>query len=234
MIFALTLFALIGLAFGEGHPYSFGYTSLDAGRHSRVESGAGGAVTGSYSYIDANGHQRQVNYVADALGYRATGDVGVDRVTAANAAAVASYAPQASQSIQAAALLNSSPASTILAPATAVAAAPAVATTARISYSAPLNAAHFSNAGYAVPAFAHAAYAAPAFAHAAYAADPALASYSVQTAIPGATTLIQSNAGVLGNIALHQAPLLRTHQIAAAPLRTAYTVATPTHTIQAW
>ncbi len=41
-----------------GTPYSFGYSTADG--QSRQESGAGGAVQGSYSYVDANGDLRQV------------------------------------------------------------------------------------------------------------------------------------------------------------------------------
>jgi len=80
------------LAYSLGAPYSFGYTTADG--QSRQESGAGGAVTGSYSYTDANGDLRQVNYVADALGFRAEGDISVDRRTAAAAATLAALAPK--------------------------------------------------------------------------------------------------------------------------------------------
>jgi hypothetical protein len=80
------------LAFGAGAPYSFGYTTADG--QMRQESGSGGSVTGSYSYTDANGDLRQVNYVADALGFRAEGDISVDRRTAAAAANLAALAPK--------------------------------------------------------------------------------------------------------------------------------------------
>jgi len=56
-------------------PYDFGYDTTDAygTRLTRQERGDGaGVVTGSYSYREANGLQRTVNYVADANGFRAT------------------------------------------------------------------------------------------------------------------------------------------------------------------
>ncbi|GFQ69051.1 adult-specific rigid cuticular protein 11.9 [Trichonephila clavata] len=78
-----------------GTAYNFGYNTGDHGGHSRVESGAGGNVAGSYSYIDANGDRRTVQYSAGPDGFRASGDVGVDRRTAAAAAALAALAPKA-------------------------------------------------------------------------------------------------------------------------------------------
>jgi len=51
-------------------------------------------VSGAYSYVDANGDLRQVRYVADAAGYRAEGDVSVDRRTAAAAAQLNALAPK--------------------------------------------------------------------------------------------------------------------------------------------
>ena len=39
-------------------PYSYGYQTADGMSH--TESGNGGVVQGSYSYIDANGDSRQV------------------------------------------------------------------------------------------------------------------------------------------------------------------------------
>ncbi|GFS67419.1 adult-specific rigid cuticular protein 12.6 [Nephila pilipes] len=78
-----------------GPAYNFGYNTGDAGGHSRVESGHGGAVAGSYSYIDANGDRRTVQYTAGPDGFKAAGDVGVDRRTAAAAAAMAALAPKA-------------------------------------------------------------------------------------------------------------------------------------------
>ncbi|XP_035229384.1 cuticle protein-like [Stegodyphus dumicola] len=54
-------------------PYKFGYDikDLDSQQY-REEAGNGaGIVTGSYGFTDANGIQRQVNYVADDAGFRA-------------------------------------------------------------------------------------------------------------------------------------------------------------------
>ncbi|GIY71010.1 adult-specific rigid cuticular protein 11.9 [Caerostris extrusa] len=78
-----------------GGAYNFGYNTGDAGGHSRVESGSAGNVAGSYSYVDANGDRRTVQYSAGPGGYQASGDVGVDRRTAAAAAALAAMAPKA-------------------------------------------------------------------------------------------------------------------------------------------
>ncbi|XP_055946095.1 adult-specific rigid cuticular protein 11.9-like [Argiope bruennichi] len=78
-----------------GGAYNFGYNTGDAGGHSRVESGNGNTVSGSYSYVDANGDRRTVQYSAGPGGYQASGDVGVDRRTAAAAAALAAMAPKA-------------------------------------------------------------------------------------------------------------------------------------------
>ncbi|CAN7996612.1 unnamed protein product, partial [Ixodes hexagonus] len=56
-------------------PYSFGYDNTDefGTRLSRQETGdEHNNKVGSYSYVDAHGVARTVNYVADALGFRAT------------------------------------------------------------------------------------------------------------------------------------------------------------------
>lgn len=56
-------------------PYTFGFQSTDelGNTLSRSETADGsGTVTGSYSYLDAEGLTRVVEYVADAAGYRAT------------------------------------------------------------------------------------------------------------------------------------------------------------------
>ncbi|EEC04043.1 cuticle protein, putative [Ixodes scapularis] len=56
-------------------PYEFGYDVKDeyGNSQSRQESGDGsGTVKGSYGYTDTNGIYRQVSYVADANGFRAT------------------------------------------------------------------------------------------------------------------------------------------------------------------
>lgn len=79
----------------HGNAYNFGYNTGDAGGHSRVESGSSGTVAGSYSYIDANGDRRTVHYTAGPEGYKASGDISVDRRTAAAAAAMDSLAPKA-------------------------------------------------------------------------------------------------------------------------------------------
>jgi hypothetical protein len=48
--------------------FNYGYSNINS---AKMESGNGyGGVTGSYSYVDANGIPQTVNYVADALGYR--------------------------------------------------------------------------------------------------------------------------------------------------------------------
>ncbi|XP_064455922.1 cuticle protein 16.8-like isoform X1 [Ornithodoros turicata] len=55
-------------------PYQFGYETQDeyGNRQSRHEQDAGNGVkTGSYGYRDAHGLYRQVQYVADAAGFRA-------------------------------------------------------------------------------------------------------------------------------------------------------------------
>ncbi|KAG0427860.1 hypothetical protein HPB47_025100, partial [Ixodes persulcatus] len=56
-------------------PYNFGYDNVDefGTRMTRQETGdALNNKVGSYSYVDAHGVARTVNYVADALGFRAT------------------------------------------------------------------------------------------------------------------------------------------------------------------
>jgi len=83
--------AIVALANCAGAPYSFGYATADG--QTRQESGHGGAVQGSYSYVDANGDFRKVSYVADAFGYRPIGDTGIDRGTAVKQAAINAYAP---------------------------------------------------------------------------------------------------------------------------------------------
>ncbi|XP_022648983.1 cuticle protein 10.9-like [Varroa jacobsoni] len=56
-------------------PYSFGYDTQDefGTRQTRSEvSNAVGAKVGSYGYTDPHGIYRQVNYIADAAGFRAS------------------------------------------------------------------------------------------------------------------------------------------------------------------
>lgn len=77
----------------SGRAYNFGYNTGTG--QSRVESGVAGNVAGSYSYIDANGDLRTVQYTAGPDGFKASGDTGVDRKTAAAAAAIAALAPKA-------------------------------------------------------------------------------------------------------------------------------------------
>lgn len=77
----------------HGGAYNFGYNTGTG--QSRHESGHGGNVAGSYSYIDANGDPRTVHYTAGPQGFIASGDTGVDRKTAAAAAAIAALAPKA-------------------------------------------------------------------------------------------------------------------------------------------
>lgn len=77
----------------SGLAYNFGYNTGTG--QSRTESGSAGNVAGSYSYIDANGDLRVVQYTAGPDGFKAIGDTGVDRRTAAAAAAMAALAPKA-------------------------------------------------------------------------------------------------------------------------------------------
>lgn len=86
--------ASIGLNLSNG-AYNYNYATGDAGAHTRTESGSGGSVYGSYSYIDPNGDVRSVHYTAGADGFRPSGDISVDRKTAAAAAALAALAPKA-------------------------------------------------------------------------------------------------------------------------------------------
>ncbi|XP_076353176.1 cuticle protein 10.9-like [Tachypleus tridentatus] len=54
-------------------PFDFSYNTKDddGNTQSRQESGDGsGAVTGSYSYADANGLYRRVSFTADASGFK--------------------------------------------------------------------------------------------------------------------------------------------------------------------
>jgi len=79
----------------HGGAYNFGYHTGDAGGHSRSESGHGGNVAGSYSYVDANGDHRVVQYTAGPDGFKPSGDIGVDKKTASIAAAMNAMAPKA-------------------------------------------------------------------------------------------------------------------------------------------
>jgi len=60
--------------YGPSEPYNFGFESTDeyGTKLTRQEDSDGSVVKGSYGYTDANGLYRQVDYVADAGGFRAT------------------------------------------------------------------------------------------------------------------------------------------------------------------
>jgi len=78
-----------------GH-YAFAYNEQHAtGGSSRSESGAPGVATGSYTLNVADGRSRQVNYVADALGFRAaiaTNEPGTAALPAASTAISSPFA----------------------------------------------------------------------------------------------------------------------------------------------
>lgn len=78
-----------------GGAYNFHYSAGDAGGHRRSESGHGDTVSGSYSYVDPNGNLRSVSYTAGPDGFKPSGDISVDKKTAADAAAIAALAPKA-------------------------------------------------------------------------------------------------------------------------------------------
>lgn len=78
-----------------GDAYNFHYSAGDAGGHQRTESGHGDTVSGSYSYVDPNGNLRSVSYTAGPDGFKPSGDIGVDKKTAEDAAAIAALAPKA-------------------------------------------------------------------------------------------------------------------------------------------
>ena len=51
--------------------FQYGYSNINSQKH---ETGnAYGGVSGSYSYVDANGIVQTINYIADELGFRAQG-----------------------------------------------------------------------------------------------------------------------------------------------------------------
>lgn len=77
-----------------GDAYNFHYAAEDAGGHRRSESGHGDTVSGSYSYVDPNGNLRSVSYTAGPDGFKPSGDIGVDKKTAEDAAAIAALAPK--------------------------------------------------------------------------------------------------------------------------------------------
>ncbi|XP_054708840.1 adult-specific rigid cuticular protein 11.9-like [Uloborus diversus] len=94
LLFGVAMCAEIGMN-QAGDSYNFHYAAGDAGGHRRAESGHGKTVTGSYSYVDPNGHLRTVSYTAGPDGFKPSGDIGVDKKTAADAAAIAALAPKA-------------------------------------------------------------------------------------------------------------------------------------------
>lgn len=51
--------------------YEYGYSNINSAK--KEQGNAYGGVTGSYSYVDGHGLQQRVDYVADALGFRASG-----------------------------------------------------------------------------------------------------------------------------------------------------------------
>lgn len=75
--------------------YNFNYNTEDEGAHSRSESGSNGVISGSYSYKDPNGNVRAVSYTAGPDGFNPSGDIGVDKKTAEEAARIAALAPKA-------------------------------------------------------------------------------------------------------------------------------------------
>lgn len=94
LLFAVAMSAEIGVNHA-GSAYNFHYSAGDAGGHQRTESGNGESVSGSYSYVDPNGNLRTVSYTAGKDGFKPTGDIGVDKKTADDAAAIAALAPKA-------------------------------------------------------------------------------------------------------------------------------------------
>ncbi|XP_013782771.1 cuticle protein 10.9-like [Limulus polyphemus] len=80
-------------------PYDFSYETKDedGNTQARQESGDGsGAVSGSYSYTDANGLFRRVNYKADAEGFKSsieTNEPGTANANPADVEVAAQEAP---------------------------------------------------------------------------------------------------------------------------------------------
>ena len=56
----------------EAGNYEYGYNNINSAKHERGNAYAG-TVEGTYSYIDGHGLPQKVDYVADNLGFRATG-----------------------------------------------------------------------------------------------------------------------------------------------------------------
>lgn len=80
----------------EDGQYNYGYSGPNSAKE-EVRS-ADGSVKGSYSYVDGNGLVQSVNYVSDALGFRASGTnfPAGQPVPALQAQAAYSYVPYAS------------------------------------------------------------------------------------------------------------------------------------------
>ncbi|XP_013780343.2 adult-specific rigid cuticular protein 11.9-like [Limulus polyphemus] len=74
---------------------NFMYSTGDEGAHTRDEMRSGDTVSGKYSYIDANGDLREVQYTAGPEGFNPKGDISVDKKTAAEAEKIAALAPKA-------------------------------------------------------------------------------------------------------------------------------------------
>ena len=79
LVISLSLFLCFEKGYGN---YAFGYNEDHAtGGTFRKEKGGPGVQVGSYGLRDADGRIRVVNYIADALGFRAsvsTNEPGVD------------------------------------------------------------------------------------------------------------------------------------------------------------
>jgi len=89
--------------YAPAEPYTFGFQSSDeqGNTMSRTESSDGsGAVRGSYSYTDANGLNRLVEYIADAAGYRATVKTNEPGTANANPADVQISAEESPPAVQ--------------------------------------------------------------------------------------------------------------------------------------
>lgn len=180
----------------------YGYSNINSQKH-EVGNTYGG-VSGSYSYVDANGIVQTTNYIADGLGFRVqatnlpvapgtpavapleqpqfnlVGPAPVDdtpEVKAAKAEFQAAFDEAASRA------KRSTPASTL-----PLAAAPLLAT-APLTYTAPAPA--FAYGAYAAPAFAPAPIAAPALPYAA----PAAVVASAPAARDAQLTTIKLNPG---------------------------------------
>lgn len=108
-------------------PYSFGYEHTDeyGTKQSRQEtSDANNAKTGSYGFTDARGVFRQVSYVADADGFRASVSTN-EPGTAPSAPASVVYSARADNAVYTAPVAALARSATVLAPVAAPAILPA-------------------------------------------------------------------------------------------------------------